>query len=104
MDTRVARCLLLAHVLSADGIMAANEKAFLLRAMEGLDLDEEERQRVYSMDGLEEAQDVVRALDKAERRRLADELVQATLADGQLSPHELKAVKQLTAALELDDD
>ena len=43
MDDRVARCLLLAHVLSADGIMAAAEKAFLERAMTGLALDEAER-------------------------------------------------------------
>lgn len=101
MDDRVARCLLLAQVLSADGIMAAPEKAFLERAMSGLSLDAAERERVFAMEGFEEAERVVRGMDEAARRALVDELVAAALVDGKLSPHELTAVQGLTVRLGL---
>ena len=101
MDDRVARCLLLAHVLSADGIMAAAEKAFLERAMTGLALDEAERERVFAMEDLEEAEAVVSMLDEASRRARVDERVAAALVDGKLSPHELTAGEGLTTRLRL---
>ncbi|MEM1417898.1 MAG: hypothetical protein AAGH15_23580 [Myxococcota bacterium] len=101
MDHRVARCLLLSHVLSADGIMAAPEKAFLTRAMDALGLTDVERDRVYAMEDVEEAEAVVRGLPEATRRELVDELAAAALVDGQLSPHELTAVKGLTERLGL---
>ena len=46
MDETVARCMLLAKVLAADGETTGTEHAFLERAMNKLSLDEADRERV----------------------------------------------------------
>jgi uncharacterized tellurite resistance protein B-like protein len=102
MDERVARCMLIAKVLAADGIMTDQEREFLEAAMDGLALDPMQRQRVRSLEGWDEAEPIVSALDEREKRALMDGLVNAVLADGKVSPHEMDTIKKLSQALGLE--
>ncbi len=101
MDMRVARCVLLAHVLSADGIMTPEEKELLTRVMASVALTPHEREAVHSMTNLDVALDAARVLPEADRRRILDELLEAALVDGKLSPHETKAIEEFTSGLGL---
>jgi uncharacterized tellurite resistance protein B-like protein len=101
MNERVASCLLIARVLVADGIMTDAERAVLHEAMDRFGLDPAERQRVTDLDGMEEAEAVVGRLSEPARRALADQLVEAALADGKLSPHETALVARISSAIGL---
>jgi uncharacterized tellurite resistance protein B-like protein len=103
MDGRVARCLVLVEVLTADGIMAEEEKAFLGRAMTRLGLDPEQRRQVFDLEGIDQAAQVVATLPAADRRVIVDELVEAALSDGKLTPQETAVVERLTKALGVDE-
>lgn len=98
---RVAYCHLIAKILAADGIMESTEREFLERTMESMGLTEEERDRVVHFEDAEGAEEAMRQRPEAERRKLVDELVEAALVDGKLSPHETELVKKITAALGL---
>lgn len=102
MDDGVARALVVAKVLAADGMMAREEKAFLDKVMDDLGLDEAQRAKVHDLEGIDEADAVTAALPEAERRAIVDQVLEAALVDGKLSPHETEAVAKLTAALSLD--
>jgi len=102
MNDRTARCVLIARVLAADGIMTDEERAFLETSMEMLELTEDERSRVRDLDGWDEAEPIVAMLGEDEKRRFMDGLVQAVLADGKVSPHEMTAIQKLSAALRLE--
>jgi uncharacterized tellurite resistance protein B-like protein len=96
-----AKCLVVSKVLVADGMMADGEREFLAELMQTLALTDEERHRVIELEGLDDAEAVVRELPIEERRELVSTLVDASSADGKLSAHELELVKRLTAALGL---
>lgn len=102
MDDRVARCLLVAKVLVADGIMTPAEREFLLEAMQRMGLDEPQRKQVIELEGWEEAEPVVAALGPDEKRALLDELTQAALVDGKLGANETETVGRIAAALGID--
>jgi uncharacterized tellurite resistance protein B-like protein len=99
MNLKVAKCLLVSKVLVADGIMTENERVFLDKMMRGLGLDDEERRRVLDLEGWDDAEPVVAKLSTDEKRELLSTLVDASSADGRLSPLELATVKRITAAL-----
>lgn len=99
MDDRVARCLLVAKVLVADGIMTEAEKDFLRHAMERMGLDERQREQVFALEGWDEAEPVVAALGPDDKRALLDELTQAALVDGKIGAHETETVGRIAAAL-----
>jgi tellurite resistance protein len=101
MDERVARCLLIAKVLAADGIITAEERELLEATMDALGLDPHQRQQVRDLDGWDEAEPIVAALSLTERRALMDGLLQAVVADGKVSPHETDAIARLSQALGL---
>jgi uncharacterized tellurite resistance protein B-like protein len=101
MNTNVAKCLLVSKVLVADGMMSEGEREFLEGMMAKLGLTEDERRRVIELDGWEEAEPIVNQLSEDERRGIVELLVDAASADGRLSPHELAAVKRVSAALQL---
>ena len=101
MNSNEAKCLVVSKVLVADGIMTDDEREFLANLMQTLELGDDERRRVIELEGLDEADAIVRALPIDERRAVVALLVDASSADGTLSPHELTALKQLTAALGL---
>jgi len=101
MNERVATCLLIAKVLVADGMMADHERAFLAKSIETLGLTEDEARIVRNLDGFDEAEKLVATLSEAKRRAVVDQLVEAALVDGKLSPHETKAVTAITKALGL---
>jgi len=101
VTTNVAKCLVVSKVLVADGIMGDDERAFLDGVIRSLGLTDDERRRVIDLEGLDEADAIVRQLPIDERRELLALLVDAAGADGKLSPHELQTVKKLTAALGL---
>jgi uncharacterized tellurite resistance protein B-like protein len=103
MDPRVAKCLLISKVLVADGIMTENERIFLEKAMKTMGLDAAERRRVLDLEGWDQAEPVVAKLSMEEKRELMSTLVDASSADGRLSPLELQAVKRITAALGLEE-
>ncbi len=92
---------MVSKVLVADGMMADGEREFLAELMQTLALTDEERHRVIELEGLDDAEAVVRALPIEERRELVSTLVDASSADGKLSAHEMELVKRLTAALGL---
>ncbi len=99
MNERAARCLLVARVLAADGFMTDAERVSLTEAMDRHGLDATDRQIVSDMERMTEAEAVVRALPEATRRAILDELLEAALADGKLSPHETRVVGEISAAI-----
>jgi len=103
MNEKVAKCLLIAKVLVADGMMTDDERGFLdaMMAAEGLDADE--RRQVTELDGWDDAERLVRGLPLEQRRALIEQLVDAAAADGRLSPHELATIRQLSAQLGVTD-
>lgn len=101
MNTNVAKCLLVSKVLVADGMMSDDERAFLTGMMTKLGLSDAERKQVIELEGWDEAEPLVNGLSEDERREIVDMLVDAASADGRLSPHELAAVKRVSAALKL---
>jgi uncharacterized tellurite resistance protein B-like protein len=102
MDLKVAKCLLVSKVLVADGIMTENERIFLDKMMRGLGLDEGERRRVVDLESWDQAESVVAELSVDEKREFLSTLVDASSADGRLSPLEMATVKRITAALGLE--
>lgn len=103
MTPNLAKALLVAKVLVADGMMQDEERAFLDTIMNSLGLGADERKLVRDLEGLDEAHRFVLSLPKEERQHIVELLVDAASADGRLSPHELGVVKRLTAALKLDE-
>jgi uncharacterized tellurite resistance protein B-like protein len=101
MTANVAKCLLVAMVLTADGMITDDERAFLDAFMRQLGLTEAEKKQVSALDGMDEAETIVRALPLQEKQALLDQLVDAAAADGKLARHEMGVVKRLTAALGL---
>ncbi len=99
MDPKVARCLLISKVLVADGIMTESERDFLRRAMSAFGLSDEARQKVIDLEGWDEAERIVSAMSEREKRALVDDLTEAALIDGKLSPHELETVQRIAQAL-----
>jgi uncharacterized tellurite resistance protein B-like protein len=103
MEANVAKCLLVSKVLVADGMMTENERVFLDKFMRRLGLDDAQRKRVIDLEGWDAAEAVVAALGNEEKREFLSSLLDASSADGRLSPLELQAVKQITAALGVSD-
>ena len=101
MNDKVARCLLVSKVLVADGMMTDDERAFLDGMIRTLGLSEDERRRVIDLEGWDEADAIVRGLSMDERREIISTLIDASAADGRLSPLELDTVKRVAAALEV---
>ena len=97
----MAKCLVVSKVLVADGIMTDEERGFLAAMMDRLGLTPDEQRRVVELEEMEEADRIVGALSADERRAIVELLVDAASADGRLSPHEMAAVKRVTAALGL---
>ncbi|MEZ4327389.1 MAG: TerB family tellurite resistance protein [Polyangiales bacterium] len=93
--------LLVAKVLVADGIMADTEKARLLQIMEELRLDVAESEQVLLLDGMDAAVEAARGLPAETRAALMDRLAEVALVDGRLSPHELREIQELAAALDV---
>jgi uncharacterized tellurite resistance protein B-like protein len=102
MDPKVAKCLLISKVLVADGIMTENERIFLDKTMRSLGLDESQRRRILDLEGWDQAEPVIAKLSTDEKRDFVSTLVDASSADGRLSPLEMATVKRITAALGLD--
>ena len=101
MDARVAKCVLLTKVLTADGIMTENERMMLDKAMAREGLGEAERKRVVDLEGWSDAEAEIAKLPESERRAVLEQLVDAASVDGRLSPLEATMLKQITAALGL---
>ncbi len=99
MSPNVAKCLVVSSVLVADGMMTDDERAFLDELIAGFGLSDDERRTVIELDGIEEAEALVAALPEAERRAIIEQLVDAASADAKLSPHEMAAIKKVSAAL-----
>lgn len=77
------------------------ERMVLHEAMDRFGLEPDERRVVSELDGIEEAEAIVRGMPEASRRRLADQLIEAALADGKLSPHETVLVAEISRAIGL---
>jgi len=101
MDVRVAKCVLMAKVLTADGIMTENERLLLDKTMAREGLTDAERKSVIELEGWSHAEASLANLPENERRDLMGQLVEAASADGRLSPLEATMLKQITAALGL---
>lgn len=101
MELRLAKSLLVAKVLVADGMVTENERLFLESFMRKLGLTPEERQKVNDLEGWDDAEKVVATMSEDDKRALLDTLLSAASADGRLSPLEVTAVNKITAALGL---
>lgn len=99
MNANVAKCLLVSKVLVADGMMSDDEKSFLSSMMTKLGLTDDEKKRVIELEGWDEAEPIVAKLSADDKAEIVGLLVDAASADGRLSPHELAAVKRVSAAL-----
>ena|SRR5882724_4064582 len=99
MTPNLAKCLLVSKVLVADGMMTDEEREFLDGLMRELKLSDDERKQVIELEGWDDAEPVVQALSLDDKLELVAKLVDAAAADGHLSPHELDAVKKVSAAL-----
>ncbi len=99
MNANVAKCLVVSKVLVADGMMTEEERGFLDNMMQSLGLSETERRTVYDLEGIDEADAIVKALPIEERREIVSKLVDAASADGKLSPLEMDVAKRVTRAL-----
>jgi uncharacterized tellurite resistance protein B-like protein len=102
MDPKVAKCLLVSKVLVADGIMTENERIFLDKMMRGFGFDEATRTRIQNLDDWDLAEPAVAKLSTDEKREFVALLIDASSADGRLSPLEMATVKRITKALGLD--
>ena len=100
MHKNLAISHVIASVVSADGMMEETERLFLEEAMQDLGLTEEECAQVRDFKN-EGAEDVVRGMPQEATARLRDGLLQATLADGKISPHETAVVKHITELMGL---
>ena len=101
MKDQVIRCHLIASVLAADGMISAGERELLNRAMENMGLSAEEKDSVMHFEGAEEAVARGRELPEQDRQAIVDDLLEAALVDGKLSPHETAMVKKIAEALDL---
>ena len=101
MNPKLAYCHVVASVLAADGVMAQDERSFLARVMEEAQLTSDERDQVMHFEGTDRAEDVVRGLPSEEREKLRDDVLAATLVDGNISPLESRLIKHLTEVLDL---
>lgn len=101
MDARVARCMLVAKVLVADGLLPDAEKHFLREAMDQEGLSDEERALVDRLEGWADAERLLAAEPEADKRAFMDRLASAVLVDGHISPHERGAVEAIAKALGL---
>lgn len=101
MERREAQCHVIASVLAADGMMTDDERSLLEAAMSRLGLDEDERDRVKHFEGTGDAIATLKSLAEDERRAIMDDLIDAALADGNLSPRETEKVKEIAAQLGL---
>jgi len=102
MKPAVARCHLLAEVLSADGLMSDSERDMLEHTMTELGLDDTDRDLVRHFEQTAGAAEVMATLSPAERQAFVDSLVEAALVDGKLTPNETATVKRITQAVGLD--
>lgn len=101
VELNVAKALVVSKVLVADGMMTDDERAFLDGYLGTLGLTDAQRRSVIELEGLDQAEAAVRGLPVDERRAIVSTLIDASAADGKLSPHELEVVKRVTAALGL---
>lgn len=102
MDKRVAQCLLLSKVLTADGIMTENERAFLDAAMKKLAIAPEDRRKIIDLEGWADAEAALAGLSTEEKQAIVSQLVDAASADGRLSPLEVAMVRRISTALGLE--
>ncbi|MDH5493468.1 MAG: hypothetical protein OEY14_16055, partial [Myxococcales bacterium] len=79
MHHRLARAMLIAQILSADGIMTPQERAFLEAAMDALGLVLAEKARVRELEGWDEAASIVAAMSADAKQEFVDGLVGAIL-------------------------
>ncbi len=101
MKKSIIHCHMIASVLAADGMISPAERELLNRAMEKMGLSAEEKDSVMHFEGAEDAVARGRELPEDERQAIVDDLVEAALVDGKLSPHETAMVKKITDALNL---
>jgi uncharacterized tellurite resistance protein B-like protein len=101
MKPAVARCHLLAEVLSADGMMSDSERDLLERTMTELELADADKDLVRHFEQAAGAAEVVAKLPEAERQAIVDSLVEAALVDGKLTPNETATVKRIAASVGL---
>ena len=76
------------------------ERVFLEDTMTKLGLSEDERDQVRNFES-SGAEDVVKTMSNVDKVALRDDLLTATLADGNISPLETKVVKYITELLDL---
>ena len=100
MHKHIAICHVIASVVSADGMIGDEERAFLEEAMSDLGLSDEDKQKVRDFEN-EGAEEVVKTMPEEDKHFLRDGLVAATLADGKISPHETAVVKHITELMGL---
>ena len=101
MRPSLAYAHVVASALAADGRMDDAERAFLHALLDRLGLDEAERDAVLHFEGADEATTVVGGLPEADRRAILDDVIQAVLADGHISPLEQDQVARITELLGL---
>lgn len=100
MHKNVAMCHWIAEVIAADGVLDERELTYLENAMEDYGLTEDERQLVRDFQNAG-ADAAAPELSDADKAKLRDDLMAATLIDGQVSILETEKVRRITDLLGL---
>ncbi len=101
MNASEAYCHVVAGLLASDGKMDDAERDFLEETMERLGLSDDEADRVRHFEGASEAEAVVSEMPAERKKKLRDDLLGATLADGSIDEREQKIMERLSEKLQL---
>ena len=98
MHKNIAMCHWIAEVIAADGVLDERELAYLETAMEDYGLTEDERHQVRSFQNAG-ADAAASEMSDADKAKLRDDLLAATLIDGHISSLETDKVRRITELL-----
>jgi uncharacterized tellurite resistance protein B-like protein len=99
---QIARCRLIVSMIAADGEIAEEEKAFLHRTMYRMGLSSEDMKDALDHMAEEEAEAIVKGLDRIERLDFLNDLAFAAMADGHLDENERAYIDLLAKEMSLD--
>ncbi len=103
INDKVARCRILATLVVADDFVEDVELEFLQRAMNRLDLTEEEKALVMVLLDQDDALEALDSLTTSERHEFLDELADVCWVDGDLDDYEVEQLRVVCEALGIDE-
>ncbi len=103
INDKIARCRLIASLIVADDNVEDAELELLERAMEGLDLSEEDKAKVMVLLDEEQAEAALETLTDDERLAFLDDLAAVAWVDGDLDDYERDMIIRVAGAMDLTE-